>query len=254
MIILLGMLVEKTTDPNAFSALTYLWVALLPFGFILIALFISLKVIHKRSPKSLISSEQKIRWRMLFHSGLIWFGLSVFFDFILSILQPGNYVFNFDLKQFLPYAILTLILVPIQVSAEEFIFRGYLTQLLGLISKKIWLPLMIPAMLFGLLHSLNLEVSTYGVLSTLPFYIGMGIFLGWVTIKSNGLELALGIHCANNLYAILITTFSGSSLPSPAIFQIVKYNPIVGLVVFVVQVFLYLALFPKKSRNSEMEI
>ena len=102
----------------------------------------------------------------------------------------------------------------IQTSTEEFIFRAYLPQGITRFTPRFWLPWIIPAVVFGLLHSLNPEVDTYGFILTIPFYIGFGLLLGWITLRSRSLELALGLHLANNLYASLIVTFPGSALPS----------------------------------------
>jgi uncharacterized protein len=64
------------------------------------------------------------------------------------------------------------------------------------------------------------------------YYIGMGLFLGWITLKSKGLELAVGLHVANNLYASLMVTFPDSAIPSPALFTIREFDPNSGIIVF----------------------
>jgi len=135
-----------------------------------------------------------------------------------------------------------MLLVPIQTSTEELVVRGYLTQWVGRYSRSIWLPLILPSLLFMLLHGLNPEVTAYGSLLTLPLYLSTGLLLGWVTLKSGGLEMALGLHAANNIYATLMVTFPNTALPSPALFTVQVYDPVIALVQQAVVMALYLGI------------
>jgi hypothetical protein len=47
----------------------------------------------------------------------------------------------------------------------------------------------------------------------------MGLVLGYVTIKDDGIELALGMHFANNLLASLLVTSEGMVFQTAAIFR-----------------------------------
>jgi uncharacterized protein len=89
-----------------------------------------------------------------------------------------------------------------------------------------------PAVLFGLLHGVNPEIEAFGFRTMMVYYIGMGLFLGWITLKSAGLELAIGLHIANNLYASLMITFPESAIPSPALFSLREFDPTSGVIVF----------------------
>ena len=48
--------------------------------------------------------------------------------------SPENYVFNFELKPFLILVAIAIILIPLQTSFEEYLFRGYLMQGIGVVS------------------------------------------------------------------------------------------------------------------------
>jgi membrane protease YdiL (CAAX protease family) len=124
------------------------------------------------------------------------------------------------------------------VTAEELVFRGYLAQAFG----RVWGPSAawwIPGALFGLLHGFNPEVGAYGLALMLPVYIGMGLILGWVTLRTGGLEAALGMHLANNLYGTLFVTAPVSALPAPALFRIQTYDAAVSLIAFLGSALLY---------------
>jgi membrane protease YdiL (CAAX protease family) len=230
------------TDINQYSEIVLLILGLIPFPFLLLTLWAGTRFLHKRSFLSLITPLKHIRWGRIFFAFGVWFILAIISDVVLSIFQPGNYRWSFDPIRFIPYFILAIILLPIQTSTEELVFRGYFTQAFSRLSPQIWLPLIVPSIVFGLLHSLNPEVGMYGFLLTIPYYIGFGLMLGWLTIQSQSLELSLGIHLANNLYASFAVTFPGSALASPALFSIQKYDPVASLIVFFVMAAVFILI------------
>lgn len=234
-----AFLIEGNLDILSYQPLTLLWVSMVPFGAALIVLLLCVRFLHKIPLKKFFTRKKNFLWKSFFVSSLLWFALAILSDILMSIFQPGNYMFSLDVKTFLPFFISTLILVPIQITAEESFFRGYLQVGFSRLTHKWWLGIIIQAILFGLLHGANTEVSAYGILTTMPFYIGIGLLLGLVTKKYLGLETALGLHLANNLYASLIVTFSGSSIESPAIFTIKNYQPVFSLVLFFITAIIY---------------
>lgn len=248
-IAIIALLAERTLDLTKLSPLALFLVTMASFPFALLTLAGGLLLLHKRPLISLLNPSGRIDWRKIIFSGVLWFVLSGISDLILALISPENYRFTFDFSKFLPYLALGLILIPIQTSTEEFIFRGYLTQWMGRYSKRLWLPLVAPSIVFMLLHSLNPEVGAYGILMTMPVYLGIGLLLGWLTLRSESLELALGLHAANNLYAALIVTFPNSALPSPALFSIGTYQPGAALIVFVVVSLLYLGIMLTVNRK-----
>ena len=91
-------------------------------------------------------------------------------------------------------------------------------QWLGFLSRNRWVPLFLSSILFGLAHSANPEVAEKGW-SIMVFYIGMGFLLGIVTLMDDGLELALGIHFANNFFICILSTSEWSVLQTPSLFK-----------------------------------
>ncbi len=241
-LLLLAIFRTGTFDLNRMPPILYLTVVMLPFGAIVIGLWVGVRYIHRRSFKSLLTAARRFRWSKLLLSAGIWFGLFVLSDLLLTTLSPGTVAWTFDARRFFPYMLVALVLVPIQVSGEELMFRGYLTQALGQMSKGLLVPLLVPAVLFGLLHAFNPEVSAYGMAVMMAYYIGMGLFLGGITLYSRGLELSLGVHLATNLYATLVMTFPNSAIPSPALFTSQVFDPMSSLIVFVVMAVIYLLL------------
>lgn len=222
--------------------------SLLPFAFLLLGLWIGLRFLHHRPFHSILRPDGRIRWGYLFLSGGLWLAISAAGDLVLSRLLPNTYHFSFHPAAFWPYLVAVILFIPVQVLAEEAYFRGYLTQGVGLAFGPLagWL---IPAFLFGLLHSYNPEVGAYGFLFTLPIYIGFGLILGWITLRTAGLEMALGLHLANNLYGTIFVSASVSALGGPSLFK-QDYNAPTGLVVFLISAFIYLVLLAWIGRRK----
>jgi hypothetical protein len=158
----------------------------------------------------------------------------------------------------LVFAVLALILIPIQTSAEEFLFRGYLLQWMGLRLKNKWILSFLNGALFFLPHAANPEMGTGSVLVGLSYFV-MGFFLALITLQDNGIELALGMHAANNLFASLFANYVVTALPSPALFTIQEIDPlyslislIAGLLVFYV-VFFHTPLLITEAPNAYAE-
>jgi uncharacterized protein len=57
-------------------------------------------------------------------------------------------------------------------------------------------------------------------------YFTLAVFFTTITLQDNGLELALGVHAANNLFIVLLINTQDSALQSPAVWiQTVPSNP-----------------------------
>ena len=207
-------------DPYALISLIdsnlNLFLMLLSFAIGLLALLFVVKFIHKQTINSLTTSRKKIDWRRFWFSFILWGFVTVIFIVIEFLASPENYVLNFYLITFLVLFIIA-VMVPLQTSFEEYLFRGYLMQGLGVLSKNRWVPLFITSIAFGLLNS-NPEIEKIGYI-LLIHYIGTGFLLGIMTLMDEGLELALGFHAANNLIASLLLTADWTAFQTNSILK-----------------------------------
>ncbi len=196
----------KETDLYSFlepNLSLFLILFMFVIGFVF--LFFWVKWIHKQSFKTLHSAKQKIRWKRFFFSFILWGFISVAFITLDYSLSPEDYVWNFKPVPFLILVLIAIVFIPIQTSFEEYLFRGYLMQGIGVAAKNRWMPLLITSVVFGLMHIFNPEISKIGYIA-LVAYIGSGFLLGIMTLMDEGLELALGFHAANNLFAAILVT------------------------------------------------
>ena len=203
-----------------------LFLMLLPFAAGLLGVFFVVKALHKQSIKSLTTSRSKIDWRRFWFAFLFWGIISSGLVLVDCYMSPENYVLNFKLVPFLILAAIAIVLVPLQTSFEEYLFRGYLMQGIGVLCKNKWVPLVVTSVLFGLLHITNPEIDKLGYI-LLVHYIGTGFFLGIITLMDEGLELALGFHAANNLFTALLVTADWTAFQTNSVLRDIS-DPDIG--------------------------
>ncbi len=219
-----NMLTTEMASSLDFSAIGMpenlsLFLALISFTVGLLAAWLIVKALHQRSFSETINGTKKIRWSRAFMGLGVWFLLMLVYLIISYVINPENFIVQFDIKTFIPLLFISLIFIPLQTTFEEFLFRGYLAQGIGAWTRNRWLVVLIPAILFGLMHTANTEVSTYGFWAAMPQYILFGLIFGLIAVLDDGIELAMGMHAANNIFACLFVTFDASSLKTPAIFN-----------------------------------
>ena len=195
---------------------TILFLILLPFVVTVPFLKIVITKIHKQSFTSLFCSRNRVDFKRIIFSFLLWGGISILMILINYIVSPEDYEWNFKLIPFLVLFLVGIVLIPLQTSVEEFLFRGYLMQGFGVLFKNRWLPLLLTSLLFGILHIWNPEIDKLGI-NLLWYYIGTGLFLGIITLMDEGMELALGFHAANNLVTALLVTASWTAFQTESL-------------------------------------
>jgi CAAX protease family protein len=149
-----------------------------------------------------------------------------------------------SLAAFVPFALLALVLTPIQTTAEELFFRGYLVQGASLVSGNFLFLAVASGALSMLPHLLANPELDAGFLPVALYYFGFGAFFAWVSLRDGTLELAIGAHAANNLYGAIVVSFEGSALNTPSLFYTDRFVPAYSLIQFLVAAALfYLAVF-----------
>lgn len=211
----------KTGDISAATSTnTGLALTLLSFTAGFFAVFFCVKYIHHKKGTDIITARRRVDWGRIFFGAAIWGVLSLL-TFAVPFLfgDTSDIVFRFDPLNFFILVSISLLLFPFQTSFEELLFRGYLMQWSAQLFKYRWVALLITGLLFGLLHGANPEVEEFGMWIALPQYILMGLILGYVAIKDDGMELSLGLHMINNILAAITFTSDSSTLQTHALFK-----------------------------------
>ncbi len=226
-----------------------LFLLLMIFTFMmgLLALFLSVKYLHKKKFKWIVTSRESVDWKRVSFGFFSWGILSALIILAGIYFEPTLYVWNFKPIPFFILLAISLLFLPLQTSTEEVLFRGYFMQGLGLLVKNRWFPLLLTSVIFGLLHMANPEIDKIGNIA-LVFYIGTGLFFGIATLMDDGLELALGLHASNNIVAAFLVTADWTVFQTDALF-VDTSEPSVSLTMFLPVFVLYpimLLWFSKK--------
>lgn len=227
---------ENLMDLSTYGIDTNTGLVLMIFPFIvgLICLFLLMKPLHRRGFKSLFNGGGSIRWNKFLLSALVWMLLMAVYLYVSIRQNPGNFTLNNTSRTLIWLVIIAVMLIPFQTSFEELLFRGYLMQGAGAWFRNKWMPLLITAIFFGLMHSFNPEIKEYGFWTMMPQYVIYGLVFGFITILDDGIEIAMGAHAANNVFLSIFVTQKSSALQTAAIYeqqQVYPWNDFISLLV-----------------------
>jgi len=188
-----------------------------PFLFVALFLVIHTKFVHKRTVLSIFSGRENFDWkRVLFSFSLLFLVLSLFL--FIQYLSSDSLIFQFDLQKFIPLFFIAIFLLPIQTSCEELLFRSYILQGIKMRTKKNSVAVLISGLMFGAIHIGNPEIAKIGY-HIIVYYMLVGVFLALISLFDNGIELALGYHAANNVFAALMITNNWQAFQTDAVFM-----------------------------------
>lgn len=206
------------------------------FPFLWFGVWLAVRFLHQRAFRTIITPAPNISWTRIAQGFAVWLALVAVAQIIEFVIFPERAQLTFDFERWLFFSPVVLILTPIQTSAEEILFRGYWLQGIGRLTKNFVVLAVVNGILFALPHMLNPEVTGNPNSTLLLFlnYFLTGAALAIFTLRDNRLELALGAHASNNLFAALIVNYQDSALTTPAIFTNPVLDPIFSLIALVV--------------------
>lgn len=195
------------------------------FAFAFAGFFIGLRFMHQKTLQSVLTGYDKFRTSRFVFAFITWSALLVVFLGIQYVLNPGEFTFSAEPAGLLISALIMLVLMPIQTGLEEVVFRGYLIQGLAQVLRNGVVPLIITSLVFGLAHMSNPEVRRFGWEIMLPYYVLFALFMGAVTLLDEGLELAIGIHFANNMVSSILISSPNSVIKTYSLFSVKTEDP-----------------------------
>jgi membrane protease YdiL (CAAX protease family) len=202
-------------------------VTLVTLGVLIPVVLLTVRLVQRRPMGSVASVLNRLRWRWLLICclpGLGYLAISYALGLAADAVFPaggdpvsssGSWV---GWGRFVVPALVVLCLVPFQSAAEELLFRGWLVQAIGAYSpdgaggKKIvqvarvvlrspWPALVISSILF---------VSAHGYTGwAMADIFVFAMTIGWLAIRTGGLESGIALHTLNNLLAFLLPAATG---------------------------------------------
>ena len=174
---------------------------------------------HMRGPGTLFGPFTTTLRGFLTAAGIVLLIYAIYSAATYTLEPP---LVNMPLTEWLRYLPYALPLILIQTSAEELIFRGYLQQQLAarFNSRLVWMGL--PSVLFAALHW-DPTMGNNAWLIIIVVFV-MALIAADLTEKTGSLGAAMGLHFANNVFALLFVslqdTITGLALYVTPIHQI----------------------------------
>ena len=229
---------------------------LLTFLPVWIGLAVVLPLLHRRAPLALLGPSHRVNWQHFRLAAVLVLAIAVGFEMVFQLptllLDLPHYKAHMllQLPQWTLWLLPMLLLLFVQIGAEELLFRGYLLQMIRARGGGFWLAIALPSFLFGLLHY---EPETFGQNAYLVVIVTtvLGILLCKVTLRTGNLGAALGIHFANNLTVMFLLGIDGN-MDGMALFsaQIDLTSPLVSASL-ILQTLVMLAVYRIWTRRMD---
>lgn len=191
------LLTLELTDPLTFALATVSIAVMLP------SVFIARRIMGPRPVGLLSSVTGRLRWRWLMRCvplALVSFGVVFGIQFLLPAPDGGGEVQAVAVSTAVLLVVLALVLTPLQATAEEYVFRGWLMQTIGgWLRHPAW-AILLPVPLFAIGH------TQYGPLGLLDVSL-FGLAAGYLTWRTGGLEAAIVAHVVNNTTLFILGAF-----------------------------------------------
>lgn len=178
-------------------------------------LVLAMLIVHRRGLKSLLGVRANFIKGFAMAALCVWalFGVSISFSAV-----PEQIVGNLPYAQWLRWLPVALVLLLIQVSAEEFVFRGYIQQQMAARFSSPWMWMVLPSIVFGCLHYNPSELGSNAWLAVVQTTL-IALLMADLTMRTGNLGAAIGLHFANNVIGITYTTL-GNSLSGFALYRL----------------------------------
>jgi membrane protease YdiL (CAAX protease family) len=199
-----GLAVTGNLKPDTLKAMQdprqtgpYFTLVAVTFGALLISYWGAARLIQGKRFGDIIG---RWRWSLVAKGFVVWLvvvALSVLVDFLL---RPQGFSLSSDLRAPL-FALWVAPALALQTFAEEFVFRGVITQGLVRAFKRPWLACVVSGLVFGAAHIPNGPVQAASATV-------LGVVLAFLAIETGGLALGWGLHLVNNLFAGIVVVSS----------------------------------------------
>ena len=176
--------VQHPTNAVIFFAVVGVQFAALIAGLLLAAL-----IVHRKGFGDLIGAW---RWPAFAAGAGVWAVIVTGLTLIDVVLAPHG--FRYTAGSGTPgFALMALLGLAPQTFAEEFIFRGYITQALLLAIKRPAPTAIVSGLIFAAFHIPNGWPQA-------AYALGFGIAMALVAIRTGSLAFGAGVHLLNNLF------------------------------------------------------
>jgi len=163
------------------------------FGGVAAGFAAAIALLHKKSPGDIIGNW---RWSRFAVGAGVWLALLAVGCLIDYLIRPDGFSWTAGSLS-VPVVIAAVLGLGVQTFAEEFIFRGYMTQAFLHWVKKPVIASVLSGLLFGVFHIPN------GIPQAVAATV-FGMASAYVAIRTGSLAATYGIHLVNNVFAAIV--------------------------------------------------
>jgi len=196
-------------------------------------LAVAVKWLHRRSILSLVTPAVRVDWSRIRRGAVVWLAIAVILSLLEFLLFRHRFYVSLNLARFVPFLLLVLLLTPLQAATEELVFRGYAMQAFAQLTRRPALIATLSSAVFTAPHLLNPEVQQHGLIIMAANYFAIGMLLATITLRDGRLELAVGLHAANNVFLALLVNYEGSALMTESVFTARELDPYFSLMTLI---------------------
>lgn len=182
------------------------------------SLYIATKIVGDRPFSSYSSSRGGWNFKLFLKALIIPLIALIIYNAVESAIKGPEGTYHFSIL----FLIVSIILVPLQCIAEEYVYRGLIMQTFGSWFKIPVVAILLQAILFSVSHG-------YNSLGLVEIFVS-GIVFGFLTWKTNGIEVSSAMHTANNFAISLFVMFGLKSTTSTPLFNDVVMSIIFDII------------------------
>lgn len=175
------------------------------FGVVAVALpavLLAVRWAGRRPPGTVSTVAGRLRWNWLLDC-LRWAAVAIALVVLIGFLQDGWASAKWPgWGTWAQLAVISVLVVPFQAAAEEYVCRGWLLQAISSWTGSPWPAVVLTTVLFVGLH----DYTDPLVLADLTIF---SFAVCWLTIRTGGLEAAIALHVANNAVGMLLAATQG---------------------------------------------
>lgn len=177
------------------------------FGALLAGWVLSARFVQKKRFADIVGLW---RWPLFFRGAVIWILVECAAVLADRLLAPGGFRISASAATLRLFVFASLGL-GVQTFAEEFVFRGFLTQGLLLALKRPIPAAIASGLLFGALHIPNGAPQAVNA-------VAFGVACSYIAIRTGGIAFTYGLHLTNNLFgAVVVVSTSDVFKGSPGL-------------------------------------
>ena len=184
-------------DPGGYLFLLFSLIILIP------AAMLSIWAVHRIRPRFLSSVAGGLRWRWLLRCVVVLAPLWAVYLTISTVTDPPQSPRSADWVAML---VIGLLLTPWQAAAEEYAFRGWLTQNIGSYFARPLVAFLVPAGVAAVAFSAAHGSPDPWILADLAVFSVVASVMTW---RTGGLEAAIVLHAVNNVGIDIVTSVVG---------------------------------------------